>query len=388
MKRSIRAVTTLLAVLCVVAGTTSGAVSQAAPYEINVILSLTGADAFIGNEEASAVRIAEDVVNKSGGIRGRPVRFVIADDASVPGNSVQLLSTLMQRPIPLVLGSTVAALCNAMSPLVEHSGPVEYCFSPILQPANGSYVFAIAMTTRDIVSAMAQYARARGWTRLGMITSTDATGLAMERTFNDEAAAPNARPIAFTNREHFADTDLSVAAQVARIKAEQPQAILGFSAGTSFGTLMRGLHDAGVDLPVIASAANMARTQLTQYNAFLPKDLLFFSAGGVAPDPSAPPKVRDAQRVYFDAFRRAGQRPGIFSADIWDPAMLVVDALRTLGTDVGAQQLRDYIEQLSGWAGVSGTYDFRRYPHRGLGQSSTVAYRWDRDKQDIFVIPR
>jgi branched-chain amino acid transport system substrate-binding protein len=367
---------------------TMPALPQSAPYEINVILSLTGPDAFIGSEESAALTIAQDVVNKAGGIKGRPIRFVVEDDASIPQNSVQLMGGLIAKKVPLVLGSTVVALCNAMQPLIAQAGPVDYCFSPIIEPANGSYAFAVAMTTRDIVSAMADFARARGWKRLGMITSTDATGLAMEKQF--DAVLPGTDPAApqFVDREHFADTDISVAAQVARVKDQHPQAILAFSAGTSFGTLLHNLSDAGIDVPVIASAANMARGQLSQYSAFLPHDLYFFSAGGVAPDPSAPAAVRNAQRVYFDAFRAAGKRPGIFSADAWDPIMIAVDALRALGTGASAQQIRDYIEHLQGWAGVSGLYDFRKYVHRGLGESATVTYRWDAARNDIAVVPQ
>lgn len=375
-------------VLLFSAAAMTNAFPQPAPYEINVILSLTGADAFIGGEESAALAIAQDVVNKSGGIKGGPIRFNIQDDASVPQNAVQLMAGLAAKKAPVVLGSTVVALCNAMLPLIERAGPLEYCFSPLIEPANGSFAFAVAMTTRDIVSAMAQFARARGWTRLALITSTDATGLAMEKQFDAVLQGADVRAPRFVAREHFGDTDISMAAQVARVKEQRPQAILAFSAGTSFGTLLKNMNDAGLDLPVIASAANMVRGQLSQYGAFLPKELYFFSAGGVAPDPSAPAKVRDAQRIYFDAFRDAAKKPGIFSGDAWDPVMIVVDALRAAGTDATPQQLRDYVEHLQSWAGVSGVYDFSKYVHRGLGAGATVTYRWDAAHNDIAVVPQ
>jgi branched-chain amino acid transport system substrate-binding protein len=60
----------------------------AEPYEINVILSLTGYAAFIGTQEAASLGALEAVENKNGGINGRPIKFVITDDASNPVNAV------------------------------------------------------------------------------------------------------------------------------------------------------------------------------------------------------------------------------------------------------------------------------------------------------------
>ena len=48
-------------------------------YTIPVVLSLTGAGAFIGHSDAVALGAVEELVNTSGGIRGRPVHFEIVD---------------------------------------------------------------------------------------------------------------------------------------------------------------------------------------------------------------------------------------------------------------------------------------------------------------------
>jgi branched-chain amino acid transport system substrate-binding protein len=52
------------------------------PYEINVIISETGPFAFIGRTMRTSIGIIEGVVNRQGGIRGRPVKFVFHDDQS------------------------------------------------------------------------------------------------------------------------------------------------------------------------------------------------------------------------------------------------------------------------------------------------------------------
>ena len=60
----------------------------------------------------------------------------------------------------------------------------------------------------------------------------------------------------------------------------------------------------------------------------------------------------------------------------WDPAVLLVDAVRKLGTDVTATKLRDYLVNLRGWVGVNGTYDFRTNPQHGLGESNVIVIRF------------
>ena len=97
--------------------------------------------------------------------------------------------------------------------------------------------------------------------------------------------------------------------------------------------------------------------------------------------------MKTAERAYFDAFKAAGIEPGIAEGISWDTAWLAVSALRSLGTDATATQIRDYLEHLRGWAGVLGTYDFTQSTHRGIGPSATVGYRWDPEKRSFAVVP-
>lgn len=52
----------------------------AEPYQIDVILSLTGAFAFLGTAEGESLKTLEALINKDGGIKGQPVHFNLLDD--------------------------------------------------------------------------------------------------------------------------------------------------------------------------------------------------------------------------------------------------------------------------------------------------------------------
>ena len=151
------------------------AARAAEPFDIHVVLPLTGAAAFLGTSEQAALQRAEPVLSRDGGIGGRAVRFVFHDDQTSPQVAVQLANQINAGKPAIVLGSATVAMCNAMAPLYRR-GPVLFCLSPGIYPAAGSFAFSSSNSTRDLASALLRYFAARGLTRIAIITSTDASG--------------------------------------------------------------------------------------------------------------------------------------------------------------------------------------------------------------------
>ncbi len=145
------------------------------------------------------------------------------------------------------------------------------------------------------------------------------------------------------SRQHFAPTDLSVAAQATAIKAANAQAILTCASGTIFGTVLHGMRDVGLDIPTAASSANMVYEQLASYAGLLPRQLhLYFAATrGIVEDLGlrAGP-VKDTQNKYFAAFRAAKLRPEFQATLVWDQATIIVDALRQATQPDGGEDSR------------------------------------------------
>src|SRR5258708_39310129 len=80
-----------------------GPVGAADPFEINILLPLTGPAAFFGTEEAKGLAMVESSVNKTGGINGRPVKFVIKDNQSNPQTAVTLMGQILATNPGIVL---------------------------------------------------------------------------------------------------------------------------------------------------------------------------------------------------------------------------------------------------------------------------------------------
>jgi branched-chain amino acid transport system substrate-binding protein len=362
--------------------------AQEAPFEINVILALTGAAAFIGKSEQQSLQFIEAITNKAGGIKGRPIKFVIVDDQSNPQVSVQLANQLISKGAPVILGPTFTSTCLAVSAIVAKSGPVEYCFSPSVTPPSGGFAYSASVATHDDLIAILRFFREKGWTRVALMTTTDASGQQAEQYFDEALTRPENKALRQVAREHFNPADLSVTAQAERIKAANPQAMVGWTAGTATGTLLRGLHDAAIDVPIVAGNGNMIHAQLQQYESFLPAQLYFAGRRALVADPSVPANIRRAQQAYFDAFKAAGTKPNIANTLSWDPALIVIDAFREKGLNATAAQINDYIQHLSRWTGINGTYDFRSGSQRGVGIDAVVMDRWDPAAKEFVVVSK
>jgi branched-chain amino acid transport system substrate-binding protein len=352
------------------------AAAAPAAYEINAILPLTGSGAFLGQEEAQALTTIEARVNAGGGVSGRPIRFVLSDDQSMPRTAVELAAGLAAKHVPIILGSSLSSLCNAMVPMVN-DGPLLYCFSPGIRPAAGSYVFSSSFSTRDLIVVAVRYLRARGLRRIGLITSTDTTGQEAERSVDEAVALPENADIQIVAREHFNPTDITVDAQMARIKGSGVQVLIAWSTGSPAGTLLRSANDAGLKVPTLTSNGNLTYAQMKQYAGFLPSELLFPAGPSYAPGEIRDRATKEAVTAYLRLFAEANVKPDNGESLAWDPATLVVQALRKLGPGATAAQLRRYISDQRNWIGINGSYDFPAHPQRGLGESGVVMVTWD-----------
>ncbi len=354
-----------------------GLAAPAFAYDINAVLPLTGGASFLGKEEQRALQLLEPLVNKSGGIQGQPIHFVFYDDQSNPQTGVQLANRVIAAKPAVVVGSSLVSVCNAMAPLMQN-GPTMYCFSPGIHPAKGSYVFTSSVSTLDLADAMIRYFRMKGWTRIAFMTSADATGQDAERGLDEIAKRPENKDITVVERAHFNTTDVSVAAQIEHIKSANPQVLIAWSTGTPIATVFKGIVQAGLDIPIATTNGNMTYAQMTQYAAFLPKQLYIAAPewvqhqGVIQLDPA----VEKAQTQYFDAFKAANIKPDIAASLAWDPAMIVIDALRHVGVSGSAQQVRDYIANLNGFAGINGIYDFLKTTQRGLDVQDAIVTLW------------
>jgi branched-chain amino acid transport system substrate-binding protein len=351
--------------------------AEPSPVEIPVVISLTGSFAFQANSAAKAFALVEDATNKEGGIRGRPVKFVLRDDQTSPQVAVQLVGQAIASKAPLIVAGMVVALCSAPMALIKTDGPLLYCFSPGVHPAPGSWIFSMSFSTLNQIPGAMRFINLRNLKKIAIITTTDATGQEADSTLANTLALPENKDITVVDREHLNGSDMSAAAQMTHVQASGAQAVIVWMSGTPLGTVLHAMHDIGLDIPVITTGGNLTYTQMEAYKSVMPAQDLFLM-GIPAVDGST---VRDrAVARAIDTFQRTmranGLNPDGGTAYAWDTARLIVDAYRRAGPDATPAQLRDAINATT-MTGIYGHYDFKAAPQRGIQPYWLMVDRWD-----------
>lgn len=383
MIRAFRGTGLLAAVLACAAAP----VSAVEPFDIDAVLPLTGPNSFVGNEQRQSFEILQADVNRGGGVHGRAIRFVIVDSQSNPQIAVQLTNQILAKHPVLIIGDSAVSTCLAMAPLLAN-GPLQFCLSPGFAPPRGGTSYSIGTSPPLQSDAILRYAQAKGWTRMAMLNQNDATGDSVQKAMNDELVKPEYRAVHVVATERFSPGDISIAAQLARIRTADAQFIVAYNSGVPFGLVIRGLRDAGFDLPIFTSPGNLSYVELKAYGENLPRRL-FFVSGPLPPSgteiENGPLKATDL--AYLDAFRRAGSRPDWGNAVAWDTGSIVIAALRSCGLQAGPDQLRTYINGVHDLPAIQGLADFRNGDGRGVSDARVLEWEKARDTWSIVSGP-
>lgn len=353
------------------------ATAQPKPYTIDVILSLTGSAASLGGSEAASLAAYEKLANRQGGIRGTPVHFEISDDQSNAATAVQLASAILVRHPAIVMGSSLVGPTQAMESLFR-DGPVLFASTPLLYPDKGSYIFAAGASSRHSVAAAVRYFRMSGLTKIAMLTTADASGQDNLHSLDLAMQLPENKSMQVVDREQFAIGDISATPAVTRIKNSGAEVLFAFPTGAPFGTALRAIYDSGLDLPIDTAGPNLDPVLLERFKAFLQRSQLvianasFFNRDRKANDPLKAPIDE-----FYGELQAAGIKPTVAHAFTWDPARIIISALRKFGTGATPAQIRDYVATLHDFPGVSGVYDFRIGDQHGLTQDAEVVIRYD-----------
>jgi branched-chain amino acid transport system substrate-binding protein len=255
----------------------------------------------------------------------------------------------------------------------------------------GSYQFSALYSSDAILAVSLRYLRARGLKKIAVINGTDASGQDADQILQTLIKLPEFQNagMSFVAYEHYGLTDISVDAQLSRIKAADAQAFIAFTTGSAIATVLRGMQNVGLDIPLVTSPGNMSYTQMESYKAYMPKELLFAGSPALVPQQLTDPGVRAAVTRFTAAFKAAGGgRPDLLAAVAWDPIGLLAEVLEKRGLAATPEQLRADVAGTKDWAGALGRYNFIATPQRGVSENWVIMERWDPDKDAWFAISK
>ncbi len=358
--------------------TSNGGSASNSPYVIHALVSETGAGAVLGSREAKALNILASQVNSTGGIDGHPLKIVIDDNRTNPAVSVSLATPWISAKVPIIINGSIAAPDEAVDALASADGPFIYDLSPIENPAPGSMVFSAGPSTLDDAEAYLTFMKAKGYTKIAEITSTDGTGVDGNQQLVTALKLPQFSSMRLVAHQTFDPTAVNVSAQLSVIKAANPQALVIWTTGTPLGTMLNGMSALGMEgVPTITNNGNASFALLTHFASVLPSNIFFPTPPLYLPPSDITNPAVKAQVSAFDtAVTAAGGHPGNPWALAWDPLNLLIGALKKLGIGATAAQIQGYMQHLTNVPGVFGLYNTSKTHHHGLAVSDIYMTRW------------
>src|SRR5215510_12186850 len=153
MRMKAMAVRLALAVAGTALGTAllGGLASAQDTNKIGVTQPLTGAFAASGNYVAQGAKLAEEEINKAGGVLGNKIELIVEDNKSNPTEAVATAEKLIVKDkVPVMMGAWSSTLTLAVMPkLEEYKVPmlVETSSSGKITTSGNPYVFRISPTS-------------------------------------------------------------------------------------------------------------------------------------------------------------------------------------------------------------------------------------------------
>ena len=117
--RSIKCMTLALLVCCAGLSPSTGA-DAAEPIRIGAVLPFSGGVELYGQQAKLGLDLAVKDINAAGGILGRPVEVIYADDGTRPASAVTAMRALIEQDgVLAVVGPITSQNLNAIAPLAE-----------------------------------------------------------------------------------------------------------------------------------------------------------------------------------------------------------------------------------------------------------------------------
>ncbi|WP_233520067.1 ABC transporter substrate-binding protein [Prauserella sp. PE36] len=246
----------------VVCGGCSAAVASknGSAYTIGIVVSQTGSGSQLGVGELQGAQLAVDRINAAGGVNERKLRLMSADDQSNPAQAVLAVRRIVGK-VDAIVGPSLSGPCKAVIPLATSAQTVNYCLSPGVKPAAASWQWSASAATEDFTERPLEYWKSQGLTRIGLISTTDPSGVDGASATKHAAAAVGMTVVGAAS--YSADA-VSVTSQLQAVAAGQPQALVVWSTGAAAGVAFKGIREMGLHLPVATTDGNLTYSFLKQ----------------------------------------------------------------------------------------------------------------------------
>ncbi len=347
-------------------------------YKVGAIFSITGGGSSLGIPERDTALMLEAEINAKGGIKGpdgklHPLKIVIYDDASDETKAVLAAKKLIDEDkVAAIIGTTLSGTSLAILDTVQKAEvPLVSCAAAIkiVEPvAERKWVFKTPQSDYLIVGVLVEHLKARGLTKVGWLNVDYAFGQLGWIEFEKAMQKAGLQIVA---NEKFGQKDVDMTAQLTRVKAANPQAVVVWSIPPSASIATKNYADLGIKAPLFQShgIGNKMYIQLAgpgSSGVVFPAGKLLVAEHLADNDPQ-----KGVLLAYAKEFEAKYGSRNTFGGHAWDAVQIVARAMEKSGAD--RAKLRVAIEATKNFVGITGVFDFSPTDHNGLdGRAVTM----------------
>ena len=324
--------------------------------KIGANLEMTGNTATFGQSATNGAKLAIKQVNAKGGVLGKQITLVVADnksDTAEAANAMQKLATqdkVIASIAPIASSSVMAAAQVNESAKILGISPTASNPNVTVDPETGKvrdYLFRATFIDPFQGAVMANFAKNTLKAQKAAVyienSSDYAKGLGK---FFKETFVQNGGNIVSDEAYLAKDTDFK--ATLTKIKASNPDVIFVPGYYQEVGMIVKQAREIGITVPILG-ADGWDSAKLPEIAGAEALNNTFFS-NHYSPDDNSP-EIKNFVEAYKAEY---GQVPDAFAALSYDATMMIIEAIKRAGVE-DSVKVKDELAKTKDYQGVSGS---------------------------------
>lgn len=328
---------------------------------------LTGPLSLLGQNITNGVQIAVDKINEEGGINGRPIELVTYDEKGSQETAKQVVTKLVEvDKVCAIIAPASSADLKATMSITEEAGIVQIGsgVSASLTNIGAEYTFRSGVNGEYInftlVDTMIELG-IKTFAALVVNSEYGESGMAVV----EESVRESDGAITMVAKEYYNSNDVDYSAQIAKLIAADPDAILLYSNTNEASIAIGQVKSRGYD-GYLLGPEGCASSEIRNVAGDAAEGLIFV-APYVIPD-EIDEALNDIEKDFLTRYvEKFGEMVVSDTAyRAYDGACLLFEAMKHCEDPSNSQQIRDALVQIKGFEGIGGTFDYTDLSGDGL----------------------
>jgi branched-chain amino acid transport system substrate-binding protein len=333
---------------------------------VGATVPMTGPLSLTGLQYLNSLRMAEENINKAGGVNGRKIKIVFEDTQASNSTAVNAYVKLAQETKPSFFFLSSYSTQNlAVSPEVKKvQVPAMYAGgADAIAEGGNEWMFRLRPT--DSVAAAGMVAcvtTVLNAKKVGVLYIQNDFG---QGGTQSATKALEAQGVVVVGKEAYGQNDKDFSAQIINLRNKGAEAVLLFNYPQDGALVLRQYKSLGMKAPLVGSSSLYVTATLQLLS---PADLEnTFCVLDTLVDPSTSPRMKEFIEQYRAKF---GSDPDPYGLAYYDGAFLMADAMRQAGLEPAA--LQNWMRTQKAWSGIGHSY---AYDGKGNGVHEVAIVR-------------